>query len=100
LSGAWVVPALVGPAIAGAVTDAVGWRWVFFGVAPFAALGAVLLAPVLRSLPDLPAGASPQRLGLAGGTLLAGGLALIQLAGQTLRWSSLALLAAGAALGA
>jgi MFS family permease len=34
ISSAWVVPGLVGPALAGAVTDAVGWRWVFLGVVP------------------------------------------------------------------
>lgn len=33
-SSAWVVPGLVGPALAGAVADAVGWRWVFLGIVP------------------------------------------------------------------
>ena len=32
LSGAWVVPGIVGPLVAGAITDAFGWRWVFFGI--------------------------------------------------------------------
>lgn len=42
-SSAWVVPGLVGPALAGIVTDAVGWRWVFLGVAPPVLLTAVAL---------------------------------------------------------
>ena len=50
LSTAWVVPALVGPALAGLVTAAVGWRWVFAGIAPLAIGGTVLLLPVLRGL--------------------------------------------------
>jgi MFS family permease len=33
ISSAWIVPGLVGPALAGLVTDTVGWRWVFLGVA-------------------------------------------------------------------
>ncbi|WP_019201284.1 MFS transporter [Tsukamurella sp. 1534] len=37
-STAWVVPSLVGPAIAGLTADTVGWRWVFLGVAVPAAL--------------------------------------------------------------
>ncbi|MGH2417697.1 MAG: MFS transporter, partial [Candidatus Limnocylindria bacterium] len=34
VSSAWVVPGLVGPALAGTVTDALGWRWVFLGIVP------------------------------------------------------------------
>ena len=39
MSSAWVVPALVGPAAAGVVAQAVGWRVVFWGLVPL--LGAV-----------------------------------------------------------
>ncbi|MET9327289.1 MFS transporter [Tsukamurella sp. NPDC003166] len=47
-STAWVVPSLVGPAIAGLTADTVGWRWVFLGIAlpAVAALGATLRATV------------------------------------------------------
>lgn len=39
-SSAWVVPGLVGPALAGAVADAIGWRWVFLGIiAPLLVMG-------------------------------------------------------------
>jgi MFS family permease len=81
LSGAWVVPALVGPAAAGAVADWVGWRWVFLGIAPLAALGALMLVPVVRRVAATGTAAAP-RLGLVGGVRLAGGLAVAQLAGQ------------------
>jgi MFS family permease len=91
LSGAWVVPALIGPAAAGAVTDWVGWRWVFLGIAPIAVLGAVMLVPVVRRVSTDGTAAAP-RLGLVGGVRLAGGLALGQLAGQRLDGWSIPLL--------
>ena len=59
LSTAWVVPGLVGPALAGLVTDLFGWRWVFFGLAPAAALGATIAAPTVGNLP--PPGYAPGR---------------------------------------
>lgn len=43
LSGAWVVPGIVGPLVAGVVTERFGWRWVFFGVL-------VLVLPVAAAL--------------------------------------------------
>jgi MFS family permease len=51
ISAAWVVPALVGPAIAGLVTEHASWRWVFLGLTPFVLVGAVLLVPLVRTLP-------------------------------------------------
>lgn len=40
VSSAWVVPGLIGPALAGAVSDAASWRWVFLGiVAPVLIMG-------------------------------------------------------------
>lgn len=48
LTSGWVLPALVGPAVAGALSDLVGWRWVF-GLAPVVAvLSYAALAPALR----------------------------------------------------
>lgn len=34
VSSAWVVPGLVGPALAGLASDTVGWRWVFLAIVP------------------------------------------------------------------
>ncbi|MCL4545828.1 MAG: MFS transporter, partial [Chloroflexi bacterium] len=50
LSSAWVVPGLIGPALAGMVTVSAGWRWVFLGIAPLPPLAALLALPDLRRL--------------------------------------------------
>ena len=55
ISSAWVVPGLVGPALAGLVSDTVGWRWVFLGVVPPLLLTVVAL---WRPLADLGPGRS------------------------------------------
>ena len=49
-AAAWVVPGLVGPALAGVVADVVGWRWVFLGVVAIAAAAVLVLLPTLTSL--------------------------------------------------
>lgn len=38
LSGAWVVPGLVGPGFGAIVTQTIGWRWCFFGLLPIVAV--------------------------------------------------------------
>ncbi len=50
LSSAWVVPGLIGPALAGIVADVVGWRWVFLGLVPVLPLATVLVLPALKKL--------------------------------------------------
>lgn len=50
MSTAWVFPSLVGPVLSGVLAQHVNWRWVFLGLVPFAVVGCVLMAPVLRSL--------------------------------------------------
>lgn len=99
LSAAWVVPALVGPAIAGVVTSAFGWRWVFGGIAPLAVGGAAMLLPVLREMPAAPVGAGRRGYGIGAGVLLAGGLGLLQAAAEAVDWWSLPMLVAGVTLG-
>jgi MFS family permease len=64
LAAAWVVPSLVGPTAAGLITQHVGWRWVFLGIAPFAVLGVVLLLPAIRMLPERTGEAAPARRGV------------------------------------
>jgi len=101
LSAAWVLPALIGPVLAGALTEAVSWRVVFLGLPPLVAVGLVLLVPVLRSLPSSGEEVSVPRDGGRRTRLavqVAVGVGLLQYAGQDLRPASLLLAAAGAAL--
>ncbi len=50
LSSAWVMPGLIGPALAGVVADVVGWRWVFLGLVPILPLATGLVLPSLKRL--------------------------------------------------
>jgi len=51
LSSAWVVPALLGPALAGQVAEHSSWRLVFLGILPLVAGGAAMLVSALGRLP-------------------------------------------------
>lgn len=51
-AAAWVVPSLVGPAIAGWLAQEVGWRWVFLSVPLLAVPLLPGLRPVLAHRPD------------------------------------------------
>ena len=63
MSTAWVVPGLVGPAIAGALSDHIDWRVVFLGLLPLViAAGAIAFPALARLGPgDHPAGPRPAR---------------------------------------
>ncbi|MEV7096974.1 MFS transporter [Amycolatopsis sp. NPDC051045] len=50
-AAAWVLPAVIGPSVAGVVTVSVGWRWVFLGLVPLVAVGVLMLVVVVRRLP-------------------------------------------------
>lgn len=50
LSTSWIVPGLVGPVVAGWITEHLSWRWVFGGLAPFVAIAGLMLLPALRQL--------------------------------------------------
>lgn len=67
-AAAWVLPAVVGPALAGLVSDTLGWRWVFLGV-PLLALPAVAaLRPALTAgggPGDVPPSDGPEPAGAA-----------------------------------
>ena len=75
-SSAWVVPGLIGPALAGIVADAVGWRWVFLGLAPLMLGAATLTLPALRTLSHPASGPLPWRR-VAQSAQLAVGAALL-----------------------
>ncbi|MFK3982619.1 MFS transporter [Micromonospora sp. NPDC050397] len=63
-AAAWVVPSLVGPAIAGLIVQYVGWRWVFLAVPLLALPAVVLIRPALRQVDGgSPGGAEPPSTG-------------------------------------
>ena len=79
---AWVLPSLVGPAIAGHVTQAWGWRYVFGVVPLFVMIAALPIAYVLRSVPTAQGQRSPVLASLSRDAGLVGiGVMLLQLAG-------------------
>lgn len=51
LSTGWVVPGLIGPAIAGLMAEAIGWRSVFLVLMPMPLLAGLLAFPLLRGVP-------------------------------------------------
>lgn len=50
LATSWIVPGLVGPILAGWITQQLSWRWVFGGLAPVAAISGLMLVPAVRQL--------------------------------------------------
>ncbi|WP_106188173.1 MFS transporter [Umezawaea tangerina] len=83
LAAAWVVPSLVGPALAGFFTEHLTWRLVFLALAPLVLIGFLLLVPVLRTLPRHVDGAVPARRGLLAAAVGGGaGVAALSWAAQ------------------
>lgn len=86
LSSAWVVPGLIGPALAGLVADFLGWRWVFLGLIPIVPLATGLVFPALGKLtPTLKTRSlSLPRLLATAGLLAGAGMTLIGLQSQSI----------------
>jgi MFS family permease len=92
LSTAWILPGVIGPAIAGAVGEAVGWRFVFLGLLPLIVVAGVLTLGALRAVAVPPGidearavAASRSRLPLALTVALGAGLLTVGLtSGQPL----------------
>lgn len=96
---AWVLPSLVGPAIAGVVAQAWGWRWVFGAVPVLALAASTVLLPRLRALPRTAVPLPPHLARLALWALAGGlGLVLLQLAGALGGHSLVVLTVLGCAL--
>jgi MFS family permease len=77
-AAAWVIPSIVGPALAGAIAEAVSWHWVFLGViALLVPAAAMMLVPLMR-VHDQVQGDPQVRwsLGRVGWAVLAAGAAL------------------------
>lgn len=97
-SAAWVVPVIVGPVVAGTVTEQLGWRWVFLAI-PLLVLPP--LAVMLPALRRVPAGVRTERMDrrrILLALAVAAGAGLLQYAGQDLRPWSLLPAAAGLVL--
>ncbi|MFJ9105138.1 MFS transporter [Streptomyces sp. NPDC102405] len=99
----WVVPSIVGPLAAGAVTEQLGWRWVFVGIPVLVVFPLVLALPQIRLRASGPvddnhgqASFDRRRIRLALGISLGAGL--LQYAAQDLRPLSLLPGLAGVAL--
>jgi MFS family permease len=85
LASAWVVPGLVGPLVAGWLTEHLSWRWVFGGLAPFVVIGGVLVLRALTGVRTHTASGAPgdpRRIGYA--VLAAAGIAGVAGLGESL----------------
>ena len=71
-AAAWVVPSLIGPTVAGLVTELWSWHWVFLGVVLLVIPALAMVVPALRGLDRGPATApAPWALGRIGWSVLA-----------------------------
>lgn len=90
ISAAWVLPAIVGPLVAGFLTEQVSWRWVFWCVVPVALVTGVLTWVRRSSFGDDAPAAEPgsrrdqSRVALLGAAL-AVGAGLLQWGSQYVR---------------
>lgn len=100
-SAAWVVPSLIGPFLAGAVTEFLHWRWVFLGVAGLTVAAFALVVVRLHGLPlhtDEPAsGGVGGRLACA--VAVAAGALGLSLAGELGGWAWAAVAASVVVIG-
>lgn len=70
MSTAWVLPGVLGPAIAGIVAETFSWRLIFLGLLPLLAVSGTMAYRGLRGLAD----AAPGARGSSGGTRIRDGL--------------------------
>ncbi|MGI8695541.1 MAG: MFS transporter, partial [Mycobacteriales bacterium] len=99
LSAAWVLPSLIGPVAAGALTQQVSWRAVFLLIAPGSLLALGLIWPTLRRLRgraarDRPPATRRWMLAVAAGSAVVA----LQYAGGHLVWWSIVPALAGVAV--
>lgn len=102
-AASWVVPSIVGPLASGAVTEHLGWRWVFVGIPVLVLLPLGLALPQIRRraagpVPGAGSDASFDRRRIRLALAISFGAGLLQYAAQDLRWISLVPGALGAAL--
>ncbi|MCU1400593.1 MAG: hypothetical protein JWN62_3702 [Acidimicrobiales bacterium] len=76
ISAGWVLPSLIAPAVAGIITDTLGWRWVFISITPLAVIVALLTFRAMGTITvPTPVERRPSRLPRA--VQAAGGVGLI-----------------------
>jgi MFS family permease len=93
-AGAWVVPGLVGPALASGLVHWWGWRWVFLAVAAVVPVAAALMLPALRR--GSAGTGDPLRWGaLRWAALASGGALMLHGASQRAGWLAGLMFAAG-----
>lgn len=95
-AAAWVVPSMIGPAVAGTVADASSWHWVFLGVCALVLLAGGLMVPAVRAMARMPAlehdeaeaptGRARGPLAILLAVVVAGGVLGINLGGELPGW--------------
>jgi MFS family permease len=98
ISAAWVLPALIGPLVAGLVTAHASWRLVFLGLLPLIAVGLALVLPAVRGLTAAQTGAVPDPARRWWALLAGTGIGALQYAGQRLDLPAVGLAVLGAVL--
>jgi MFS family permease len=98
ISAAWVLPALVGPLVAGLVTAHASWRLVFLGLLPLIAVGLALVLPAVRRLAAPATGTVPDPARRWWAVLAGVGIGALQYAGQRLDLLAIGIAVLGLAL--
>ncbi len=92
VSAAWILPSLVAPLIAGWLTSAVSWRWVFVGMLPLVVITALVTAPAMTGITAVVRNDhGPTRVGVA--LRLSAGVGALVAGVQNSRWWLAVLLA-------
>jgi predicted MFS family arabinose efflux permease len=97
LASMWILPGLVGPPLGALIASTVGWRWAFLAPYPILVVGWILIAPSLGLIPT--AEAVGARISVRWPVQLMLGSGLVFVALTIVRPWSLAMLAAGVAIG-
>lgn len=97
LSGAWIVPGLLGPSYGALLASTVGWRWAFLTMIPLSIIATILVLPALRSL--RPADTAPSNLSLRWPLQLAVALGMVITGLSLLSWLTVPLVVVGLPLG-